>query len=58
MALERIPDEFRNRIASGVCGYELFIQLMQEGATTREIYVRQDGSAIGEVLVTRDLCGL
>ncbi len=53
-----ISDAFRARSTDGICAYDGFIPLLRAGATIREVYVRADGSPIGEVLVKRNECGL
>jgi hypothetical protein len=53
-----LTDEFRTKATKGICAYGPFMPILRSGATIREVYVRADRSPIGEVLVTRRICGL
>lgn len=52
-----ISDEVRARSTNGICAYGPFISLLREGATIREVYVNANGSPIGAVMVSREVCG-
>ncbi len=56
--LATISDQFRVRILKAICSHSPFIPLLRAGARIREVYIKTDGSPIGAVLVTRDVCEL
>ncbi len=39
------------------CTYEALRPVIEAGATVEHVYQRTDGSEIGVVTVTRDICG-
>jgi hypothetical protein len=58
IAIDGISEEFRASIINGLCAHIPFIPLLRAGATIHEVYIKTDGSSVGEVLVARDTCGL
>jgi len=51
-----ISDDFRADTIRRICTYGTFVILLRAGAAIHEVYVRQDGQAIGDIMVARSAC--
>jgi len=54
---EALPMSMRMGLVQHNCTYEALRPVIEAGATVEHVYQRTDGSEIGVVTVTRDICG-
>jgi len=54
---EALPMSIRTGLVQNNCTYQALRPLIQAGATIEHVYQRTDGSEIGVVSITRDICG-
>jgi hypothetical protein len=52
-----IPDSMRSGLIKQNCTLEALHPVIEAGATVEHLYQRKDGSEIGTVRVTRQICG-
>jgi hypothetical protein len=57
-SVNEIPYSFGGELIGDNCKNSVIIPLLKKGATIKHIYLRPDGSEIGTVHVTPQLCGL
>lgn len=57
MDLSAIPASMRMGLIKNNCTYEVIRPVIEAGATVEHVYQRKDGTEIGTVTVTRQVCG-
>lgn len=56
--MKPVWDRFKSNVTNNICAHGPFISLLRSDATIREIFLRGDGTHMGAILVTRDVCGI
>ena len=55
--IDTLSTVLRRRVIQHNCTYEALLPVIDAGATIEHVYHREDGSEIGTVKVSRELCG-
>jgi len=55
--MEFVPPSMRTGLIQQNCNFELMTPFIQNGVTLEHLYLRRDGSEIGTVTVTKEICG-
>lgn len=56
--LSDLTPELRNKLTQNLCSLPPMLPLYAEGATLRSSYYNRDGTQIGSLLATADVCGV
>ena len=55
--LDFLPADMRNGLLKQNCTYDGLTSVIDAGAVIKHVYLRKDGSEIGDIQVTREACG-